>query len=101
MPGDERTAEDRHVNSGSERFEDASFDGALEGLDAQRPSPSNPPGGEPSPEEPSSGTQGEGPVNQVREDFSGKWIINAEEASTVDLQDGSSSTSDSNENPSE
>ena len=96
MHGDEKSSDDRYANSSPDGLEEVRSERSLEFMDAQRPSPSNPPGGEPSPDTPSGGSQGDGPVNQVRQ-----LIVNADKSDTVELQNDSSSPSDRNESPSE
>ena len=94
MPGDEGTADDRYANSSPEGLDEVRSEKSLEFMDAQRPSPSNPPSGEPSPDTPSGGSQGDGPVNQVRELF-----VNVDKSDAVELQNDSPSTSDRSESP--
>ena len=66
MPGDDRLTDDRSEGEGSIERHDYSESADLM-FDAQRPSPSNPPGGEPDPPAPIGENPPDGPVNQVIE----------------------------------
>lgn len=70
MPGDDRLTDGRSEGEGLIERQEYSESADLM-LDAQRPSPSNPPGGEPNPPAPSGENPpdgpSDGPVNQVIE----------------------------------